>query len=210
MAFALGGLVFLAIAAAGFAWSSGDADPDPVWHGTQLAEPARERPSFVLTGTDGEPYDFRAETAGRLTLVFFGYTSCPDVCPVHMATIAEALDKTDAPATVVFVTTDPARDTPERIRSWLDSFDPDFVGLTGDLAQIEAAQVAMGTTVAIAEEADDDGDYLVGHTSGVFVITPDDRVRLVYPFGTRQQDWVDDLTRIVDTEEWQAAGERAP
>ncbi len=211
MAFALGGLAFLAIAIGALMWtSSGDDDvSSSAWHGTVLPDPARERPSFTLVDTEGEPYDFTSQTTGKLTLVFFGYTNCPDVCPVHMATIAQALERVDVPVDVVFVTTDPARDTGERIRSWLGSFDPEFVGLTGSLTDIEAAQAAMGAAVAIAEAPDDDGDYLVGHTSGVFVITPDDKVRLVYPFGTRQEDWVDDLPRIAANDDWQASAVEA-
>jgi protein SCO1 len=212
--FVVGGLAFLAIAVGALTIGSGGDDARGTsstgWSGTVLPDPARERPAFTLVDTDGQPFDFAAETAGRLTLVFFGYTNCPDVCPVHMATIAQALDRVDVPLDVVFVTTDPGRDDPERIRSWLGSFDPDFIGLTGDLVDIERAQEAMGASVAIAEPAEDNGKYLVGHTSGVFVITPDDRVRLVYPFGTRQEDWVNDLPRIAANDEWRPAEAVAP
>jgi protein SCO1 len=212
--FIVGGLAFLAIAVVASTIGSGNDDAGGTgptgWSGTVLPEPARERPAFTLVDTDGQPFDFAAETAGRLTLVFFGYTNCPDVCPVHMATIAQALDRVDVPLDVVFVTTDPSRDDAERIRSWLGAFDPDFIGLTGELEAIEQAQEAMGTSVAIAEPAEPDGQYLVGHTSGVFVITPDDKVRLVYPFGTRQEDWVNDLPRIAANDQWRSPEAGAP
>ncbi len=205
--FLVGGAMLLAIAAITLATRSGDGGSPgrSEWAGRVL-EPAQPRPSFVLTDTSGRAYDFQARTAGRLTLVFFGYTNCPDVCPVHMATIAQALQRVDVPVEMVFVTTDPARDTPERLDAWVHSFDPRFVGLTGDLPAIEAAQRAMGATVAVAEDPDARGDYVVGHTSGVFVITPDDRVRLVYPFGTRQEDWVRDLPRLASKSDWPPAG----
>lgn len=205
--FLIGGAMLLAIAAITLATRSedGGSPSRSEWAGRVL-EPAQPRPSFVLTDTSGHAYDFRARTAGRLTLVFFGYTNCPDVCPVHMATIAQALQKVDVPVEMVFVTTDPARDTPERLDAWVHSFDPRFVGLSGDLPAIEAAQRAMGATVAVAENPDASGDYVVGHTSGVFVITPDDRVRLVYPFGTRQEDWVRDLPRLASKTDWPPAG----
>jgi protein SCO1/2 len=196
--FLLGGALFLAIAAFALASRTGHEGPSDAggeWAGRVL-EPAQPRPSFILTDTSGAPYDFEAQTRGHLTLVFFGYTNCPDVCPVQLATIAQALQKVDVPVEVVFVTTDPARDTPERLDSWVHSFRRDFIGLTGDQTAVEAAQQAMGATVAVAQESNSRGDYLVGHTSGVFVITPDDRVRLVYPFGTRQEDWVRDLPRL--------------
>jgi protein SCO1/2 len=94
------------------------------WHGAVLIQPLA-KPSFTLTDTAGQPYDFRAQTAGKTTLLFFGYTHCPDICPMHMANIATAMDRTGLSAeqvAVVFVTTDPARDTPERLRTWLGHF----------------------------------------------------------------------------------------
>lgn len=111
------------------------------------------RPEFVLTDTSGTPYDFRTETAGRPTLLFFGYTDCPDECPTAMAYIAQAL-RTTEPAlreetAVVFVTTDPERDPPARLRTWLDRYSTDFVGLTGTLAEVAAAQRAAGLRVAV-------------------------------------------------------------
>lgn len=161
--------------------------------GTHLAEPW-ERPDFTLTTTDGEPFSFADETAGRLTLLFFGYTSCPDVCPIHLATLAGALDQPGVPEpVVVFVGIDPARDTPEAVRSFLDRYDTDFIGLIGTEAELDAAQRATGVPVAIAEPADAAGQYLVGHAAQIVAYTPDDLAHVVYPFGVRRQDWVRDL-----------------
>ena len=90
------------------------------------AEPDQvpDRPSFVLTDTTGERFDFRAETGGRPTLLFFGYTSCPDECYTAMADITTALRTTPPDVRdrtqVVFVSVDPARDSPDRLRTWLD------------------------------------------------------------------------------------------
>jgi len=181
-----------------------DASGDDAWGGT-LVEPALARPDFTLTDTDGQPYDFGAETAGRLTLLFFGYTHCPDVCPVHMATLSAALDTPGMPdPTVVFVTTDPTRDDPARLREWLDQFDASFVGLTGTAEQIAAAEDAarVGRSAPIPTEdgadAGDGTDYQVGHAAQIVAYTPDDQAHLVYPFGVRRQDWVNDLPRLLD------------
>jgi len=202
--FALGGVAFVTLAVAVLLLGDRTGGSSAArWHGT-LLEPAAPRPSFVLTDTDGRPFDFAAETSGELTLLFYGYTNCPDICPIHMATIAQALDRINVDARVVFVTTDPARDTPERIRAWLDTFDPSFIGLTGSPEEVAAAQQAIGMTVAVTEPADAEGDYTVGHGSGVWVITPDDRVHLIYGFGTRQDDWVADLPAIAREPDWQA------
>lgn len=195
----MAGLVFLAVGA-GCSASSSEAALDPGHdlglRGTVLDEPWA-RPTFTLTTTEGQPFDFATETAGRLTLLFFGYTSCPDVCPIHLATLRDALERPGMPdPVVVFVGVDPARDTPEAVRSFLDRFDPAFIGLVGSEAEIEAAQQATGVPRAIADPPADDGTYLVGHASQIVAYTPDDLAHVVYPFGVRQQDWARDLPRL--------------
>lgn len=163
--------------------------------GTVLAEPW-ERPDFTLTTTEGEPFHFAEETAGQLTLLFFGYTSCPDVCPVHLGTLAGALQRPDMPkAQVVFVSVDPERDTPEVVREYLDRFDEGFIGLVGTAEELAAAQEATGVPVAVNQPLDD-GGYLVGHASQIVAYTSDDLAHVVYPFGVRRQDWVQDLPRL--------------
>lgn len=184
--------------------ANGDDDGDD-WHGT-LQDPAQPRPDFTLTDTEGQPYDFAAETQGELTLLFFGYTNCPDICPAHMAIIASALEMPGMPeANVVFVTTDPDRDTPEAMRSWLDGFDADFVGLTGTIDEIAAAESAAFVPGSVratdpgAGGADGEGgDYEVGHAAKVIAYSPDDLAHVVYPFGTRAEDWAADLPRLLD------------
>jgi protein SCO1/2 len=168
------------------------------FRGVRLPEP-RPKPDFTLQDTDGRPFRFREETDGYVTLLFFGYTNCPDVCPVHMASIAAVLD--DFPfelrrqLKVVFVTTDPRRDTPERLRGWLDRFDPSFVGLRGDEAQVNEIMSKLGLPAAVKSAAGD-GEYLVGHSAQVLAFTKDGLAHLVYPFGTRQADWAHDLPKL--------------
>lgn len=112
--------------------------------GVVLGKPT-ERPHFTLTGPDGKPFDFFDETKGELTFLFFGYTNCPDVCPVHMAQLSEILARPGMPtAKVVFVTADPTRDTPEALKKFLGNFNPDFIGLTGTDKEIRAAELAAG------------------------------------------------------------------
>lgn len=205
VAFLLGGLVFLSIAVIALVFvnkdDSGGASPDDL-HTAVLPE-GIPRPDFTLTDQNGQPYDFGAETSGKLTLVFFGYTNCPDVCPLTMSFISGALDNADVAAEVVFITTDPARDTPERLNEWLGAIDPDFVGLTGTRDELIAAQDAMNVTVAIPEDPDPSGDYAVTHAAQVFVFTADDQAHLLYPFGTRLDDWSEDLPKIAENKAWQ-------
>jgi protein SCO1/2 len=177
-----------------------------------LLDAPADKPDFTLADTEGRPYDFRARTDGRVTLLFFGYTHCPDVCPIHLANIATVLrdlsyDERQRVA-VVFVTTDPERDTPARIREWLDAFDPTFVGLTGTLDEVNAIQARLQMGAAYRQEPGTpgagiatDGGYTVGHAAQVVAFGLDDRAHLLYPFGTRQHDWAADLPKLV-TERW--------
>lgn len=166
--------------------------------GTVLADPL-PRPDFTLETARGEPYAFARETAGRVTLLFFGYTSCPDICPMHMAHIAAVLRKLTPDVArqvhVVMVTVDPERDSPQRLRRWLDQFDPSFVGLTGSPEQLAAAQRSLRMPPAVKQG--EGPDYLVGHAAYVIAFTADDTAHVIYPAGTRQSDWARDLPLLI-------------
>jgi protein SCO1/2 len=164
--------------------------------GPQINPPIA-KPDFTLTATDGRPYDFRKETEGYVALLFFGYTHCPDVCPVHLANIAAALSRlgpeVNNAVKVVFVTTDPARDTPQVVRAWLDKFDRRFVGLTGDTLAILAAMRQLHMSPPQREPGPTDSTYTIGHSAFVIAFTRDDLAHVIYPFGIRQADWAKDL-----------------
>jgi protein SCO1/2 len=156
--------------------------------------PPAPKPAFTLTDTAGRPFDFIRDTAGSVALLYFGYTHCPDICPVHMAQIAAVLRRQPElgeRVKVVFVTVDPDRDDPTALRSWLDHFDRRFVGLTGTPDQLAAAQAAVGVPPAVKQG--DGRDYGVGHAAQVFAYAPDGLGYTIYPFGTRQSDWAHDL-----------------
>jgi protein SCO1/2 len=136
------------------------------------------KPNLALTDTAGRPYNVADQTAGRVTLVYFGYTHCPDVCPINMALTALALQRMPAKdrqaVTVVFISTDPSRDTPPVIRAWLDHFDDDFVGLTGTPAQIHDAERAVGMPLSYAVTVASSGsDYQVVHAGYTLVYSQD-------------------------------------
>jgi protein SCO1/2 len=170
--------------------------------GVLLGTP-QPRPSFTLTTVDGRRFDFRTETGGHFTLLFFGYTHCPDVCPIHVANVSRVLKELPLDVSrrvrFVFVTTDPERDTPERLKAWLAAFHPDFIGLTGTADEIRAAQLAASLMPAVKQIPDstNPGVYLVGHAAQVIAYTSDDSAHVVYPFGIRQQDWANDIPILV-------------
>jgi protein SCO1/2 len=164
---------------------------------------ALPRPDFTLTATDGAPYRFAERTRGQVTFLFFGYTNCPDVCPVHMANIAASLQHLTHEdrdrVSVVFVTTDPSRDSLPRLRQWLAGFDPTFVGLRGDDSTVARIESGLLLAPSVREPGDsaDPGAYGVGHAAQVLAFTPDDSLHVVYPFGTRQEDWGHDLPLLL-------------
>lgn len=170
--------------------------PEDDYAGLDLAEPYK-RPQIQLTDTTGAPYDFRASTEGRPTLLFFGYTECPDVCPTTMADVAVALRDVEPSVAeqvqVVFVTTDPVTDTPEVLGSYLDQFDADlptsFVGLTGELDAVVQAQLAAGVP-----QAEDEGRL---HSTLLLLYGADDQARVAFDTGNDWRDIAADLGKVV-------------
>jgi protein SCO1/2 len=191
----------LALTACGTASGGAAAAPASVsvaaqkYDGVNLPTPY-QRPSFTLTGTDGQPYDFTSATRGRLTLLFFGYTHCPDVCPTTMADVAVALRALDPALAeqvqVVFVTTDPARDTGPVLADWLHRFDADlpvpFVGLTGTQEQLKQAQLSAGVPVA-----EDDGQT---HSALLLLYGPDDKAHVAFDSGNGPQQITHDIRLV--------------
>jgi protein SCO1/2 len=169
-------------------------------------QPVRAKPDFTLEDTRGQPFHFVADTRGTVTLLYFGYTNCPDVCPVHLTNIAHALRgmpaADQARVRVVFVTTDPARDTAQRLRTWLDNFDSRFIGLRGTPAEVNRIAASFGMPPAEIEPMDQMKGphvptYGVGHAAQVLAFTPDDSLRVEYPSGITEQDWANDLPRLL-------------
>jgi protein SCO1 len=178
-----------------------DPKTDP-YKGLELLQ-AMGKPDFTLTDLDGKPFEFRKETDGHLTLLFFGYTNCPDVCPLHMANIGAVLRQQPPDVAnrvkVVFVSTDPDRDSIPVLRDFLGRFSPQIIGLTGTAAEISAAQQAARLLPAYRDTVNRlvDGGYSVGHAAQVLAFTADDSLRVVYPFGIRQEDWANDIPKLV-------------
>lgn len=184
----------------------GDARTSALEHlrGVRLSPP-RAKPDFVLTSADGKPFSFEADTKGTVALLYFGYTNCPDVCPTHLTNIAAALRRLSrddqAKVRLVFVTTDPARDTPERLRQWLNNFDRRFIGLRGSADSVNRIQAILGLPPATMEMLDASAAgpraaYGMGHAAQVLAFTPDDSLRAEYPSGFTADDWANDLPKL--------------
>ncbi|MFI5964729.1 SCO family protein [Streptomyces asoensis] len=162
------------------------------------------KPALTLTDTRGKSYDLRKETAGHPTLIYFGYTNCPDVCPLTMNNIAVAkkqLSKADQDRLrVVFVTTDPDRDTPAALGKWLKGIDPQAVGLSGKFATIQAAAYSLGISVE-APHKDKNGKTVSTHGTQVIAFSPKtDGGYLLFDEEATVDDYTKDLPKIVKGE----------
>jgi protein SCO1/2 len=169
-------------------------------HGTEIENPF-EAPATPLTDTDGAAYSLAGDTTKPLTLLFFGYTHCPDICQMVLANIASGVARLD-PADqekveVVFVTTDPARDDEKTLRSYLDRFGGDMVGLTGELDDIVGVAKSFGVFMEKEKELPT-GGYDVSHTTNVFAIDADDQAPVTWHAGTTAADLAADLTTLLD------------
>lgn len=159
------------------------------------------KPDLVLTDTHGKTYDLREETKGKPTLIYYGYTNCPDVCPLTMSNIA--LAKRALPAAeqdelrVVFITTDPERDTPASLGAWLKAQDPDFIGLTGDFKTIQAGARSMGIGIDPAT-TEKDGTVVSMHGAQVMAFSPKtDAGYVIYSEDTTADDYTADLPALI-------------
>jgi protein SCO1/2 len=185
--------------------SSPDPDEEPEvaggWGGEPV-DPGIAKPDVTFTDMDGKPFPFVEKTKGKLALLFFGYTNCPDVCPTTLNALARAIETIGsgdgARPMVCFVGVDVARDTPEQLRTYLGRLNPTFIGLTGSEDVIAQANREVFNPPIVIEEPDADGEYLVGHAKQVYAFSPKDDLAHRYYNGeaTRQQTWVKDLPRL--------------
>ena len=158
-------------------------------------------PETPLTDTDGASYSLTDDTDKRLTLVFFGYTHCPDVCQVVLSTLASAMTRLDEAdheqVDVVFVTTDPERDTGKVLRNYLDRFDPTFIGLTGPLDSI----IDVGKEMAVSVEEGHQlpsGGYDITHGTSVLAIDGGDEVPILWTQGTSATQFASDVHQLLE------------
>jgi len=170
-------------------------------HGTLYEIPKPPAPDFTLQRADGGG-DFRlSDGTGKVRVLYFGYTSCPDVCPTTLYDLRNTMKELGADASdvqVLFVTIDPEVDTPERLTEYLSHFDPDFIGLTGDEATLEAIYADYGVVVRRADEGEVNPAYgSITHTNSMFVIDQDGNLTLRMHHDTEVEFLVRDLRYVL-------------
>ena len=170
--------------------------------GTHIKNPF-DVPATELTDTDGAPYSLAADTDKPLTLLFFGYTNCPDICQMVMANITSALARLDdadrSQVDVVFVTTDPQRDDEPTLRSYLARFGDGMIGLTGDIDTIAGIGESFGVFMK-KEQKLPSGGYEVSHTTHVYAIDANDQAPVMWDAQTSPATLAEDITTYLDDE----------
>ncbi len=178
----------------------GGSDSAGGLHGTELDPPFEVSPT-PLTDVNGQPFSLTADTDKDLTLVFFGYTSCPDICQVVMSNLASAMTRLDDRdrdrVDVVYVTTDPARDTEAVLDKYLSHVDPAFIGLTGDLDTIVAVAKPLGVGITKGDKLPS-GGYDVTHGTTITGIDADDEGTVYWSEDTSSADFAADIHRLLD------------
>jgi len=163
-----------------------------------LIDPPVPAADFSLTDQHGELFQLSAQK-GKVVLIFFGYTNCPDVCPITLTDfkrIKSELGDQAEEVRFVFITVDPERDTVERLSTYLPSYDPDFYGLTGGREQLEQVWKSYGVYQAHQEGGSAAG-YLVDHTARIYAIDQQGNWRLTYPFEMEREAVLEDVRHLL-------------
>ena len=198
--------VLLALSACGGTGEGGNGivsgvsiEDDDGMQGTVLTSPYTW-PKGTLTDTQGDEVDLRQALERPLTLVFFGYSMCPDICQAVMADLASAMARLDeserADVDVWFVTTDPTRDDPATLREYLDRFDPEFEGFTGELDDIVDVAEAVHVPVEQGPKLPS-GGYEVNHGTPILGVTPSGEVPILWTEGTSAARLAEDIQKIL-------------
>ncbi len=155
---------------------------------------------FTLTNDEGKTVS-ATDYRGKVVLLYFGYTHCPDVCPLtmaHLHVVMQRLGKLSDGARILFVSVDPARDTPAVLHAYVNAFDTHATGLTGQPRAIEAL-VKRYRSAFTREPASKDGGYEVSHSSAIYVFDRDGNPRVLYTPSSKQDDLVHDLHLLLDS-----------
>lgn len=166
-----------------------------------VAEPPAPIADLMLTGTDGQVFRLR-DLSGKWVLLFFGYSHCPDVCPMtltHLGKVLRELDSDAEQVAVVFVSVDPERDTSDLLREFAGSFGEQVLGVTGTRAEIDSAVAAFGARYEIdkSEAEQSANGYTVSHSGNTYLVDPQGRLRLTIPFGVDPAAVLADLRQLM-------------
>lgn len=168
-----------------------------------LFDPPSPVPDFELMSDEGQPFHLN-QLNSDITLVYFGYTFCPDVCPLTLVDVRDALTQLE-PAKrervgVIFISVDPERDTPEVLDRYLSNFDSSFIGLTDDFEKTQEVMRPFGAFAEKEEVENSEAGYLVGHSARLYLLNANHEILLTYSFGFEAEDLASDLNYLLNQE----------
>jgi len=171
--------------------------PAYTYQGSMIDPPA-PAPDFALETSVGTKFRL-SDQRGRIVLLYFGYTFCPDVCPTTLYDIAQvkkSLGEQSGDILVAMITVDPDRDTLDKLGEYVTTFDPVFYGLSSDLETLETVWADYGVYVG-RNEVEGSAGYLIDHTARIYVINRDGNLRLTFPFGMAWEAMAEDLEYLL-------------
>ena len=165
-----------------------------------LLQPTRPITDFQLINSQNQPFS-RTQLLGHWSVLFFGYTNCPDICPTTLSTLAQVKKSlVNLPATkqpqFVFVSVDPARDNASQLNNYVSFFDTHFIGLTGEQAQLDQLTKSLGVPVII--QKNNDLNYTVDHAANLFLLNPAAELTAVFSPPHTTQTLADDLRKVIE------------
>lgn len=166
---------------------------------TGVFDPPSEAPNFQLDSSDGSQISLH-EYRGKVVALAFGFSHCPRICPVtlaHLTEVAQKLGDAAKDLQVVFITVDPERDSPARLREFLDYFNPAFRGATGKPEQLTALEKQYGVIAQRVASEDPKLGYEVHHSSSIYLIDRAGKLRVLVPFGRPTQDLLHDVQKLL-------------
>lgn len=188
MLFALALLLVSTLVLSSCGTDGDDAGPTPTPLPGTVLDPPKPLGDFILTGHTGAPFQF-SSLRGNVVVLYFGYTSCPDVCPTTLADytrVKAILGEDTQQVRFLFISVDPLRDTPERLAMYISAFDADFLAATGDDAALRTIARDYGVFYQRVNY-ENDVNYPVDHTASTFIVGPAGDLRAVTPYGTEPE-----------------------
>ncbi|MBZ0293855.1 MAG: SCO family protein [Anaerolineae bacterium] len=170
-------------------------DSDSYFDGATVIDPPRPLTDFTLTADSGEPMSL-SDLRGKVVLLYFGYTNCPDICPITLGDYKQVkADLGDLADDVAFlmISVDGTRDTPDRMASYLENFDPEFIGMTGE----DQVLTKIGADYGLYYEVQQGENYTVDHTASIFMINPDMELTTVFTYGTEPEVITEDIRDLL-------------
>jgi len=169
--------------------------------GPIVLDQPRQLTDWTLPSSTGDELSL-SELRGKYAVLFFGYTNCPDFCPTTLGDyklVKRELGETAGQVDFVFVSVDPERDTPEVLQKYVATFDPSFIGVSGDPATLESVSKEYGLYYKLRKDEASGGNYPVDHTSLSYLVDPQGRLVAMYPYGLAPKDIAADLKQRIES-----------